>query len=69
VVGVAKRPFRGAPALEVLRGASARPLYVTAIGIDAAHAADGVRRMHGAHRIPTLLTRVDRLCRDTPFSV
>lgn len=64
VVGVAKRPFRGAPAVEVRRGASARPLYVTAVGLDPAEAAAGVRAMHGPHRVPTLLQRVDRLCRD-----
>ena len=33
IIGVAKRPYRGAPAVEVLRGTSARPLYVTAAGI------------------------------------
>lgn len=65
VVGVAKRPFRGAPAVEVLRGQSARPLYVTAAGVEAATAAAGIRAMHGAHRVPTLLQRVDRLCRDS----
>jgi deoxyribonuclease V len=66
VIGVAKRPFLGAPFLEVLRGQSLTPLYVTAAGLDAAHAADLVRRMHGPHRLPTLLKRVDRLCRDAP---
>src|SRR5262245_8771648 len=53
VVGVAKTPFRrddgpggAGAALEVLRGSSARPLYVTAIGMDAAEAAARVRSMH-----------------------
>jgi deoxyribonuclease V len=64
VVGVAKRAFRGAPmAAPVLRGGSARPLYVTARGLDVADAARLVGAMHGAHRIPTLLRRVDRLAR------
>lgn len=63
VVGVAKNPFRGAPALEVLRGGSKRPLFVTACGIDCAEAAARVTAMHGAHRVPTLLRRVDQLCR------
>lgn len=67
VVGVAKTPFAGNDAaIEVLRGASARPLYVTAVGLDAREAAARVRRMHGAHRMPTLLRRVDRLCRSAP---
>jgi len=68
VVGVAKRPYRGAPhAVEVLRGASTQPLFVTAAGMDVAEAARHVEEMHGPHRIPTLLKRVDRLCRDEPL--
>lgn len=65
VIGVAKHPFRGYHgAIELLRGSSARPLYVTAIGIDAEAAANDIRRMHGRFRLPTVLKRVDRLCRD-----
>jgi deoxyribonuclease V len=64
IVGVAKTCFRSAPAIEVLRGASARPLYVTALGIPAAEAAAGVARMHGAYRVPTLLKAVDTLARN-----
>src|SRR5262245_3674269 len=60
VVGVAKTRFGGARAArEVRRGASCRPLYVTAAGVDVEEAARGVARMHGHHRIPTLLKRVD----------
>lgn len=67
VVGVAKTPFAGATAaIAVMRGRSARPLWVTAAGMDAARAAESVARMHGAHRIPTLLRRADRLARDAP---
>jgi deoxyribonuclease V len=66
VIGVAKTAFAGATALEVLRGASGRPLYITAIGTDATTAADNVRAMHGEHRIPTLLTLVDHLARGLP---
>jgi deoxyribonuclease V len=64
IVGVAKTSFHGAPgfAEPVLRGGSARPLYVTAAGADPAVAAGWIRAMHGAHRIPTLLRRVDQLC-------
>lgn len=65
VIGVAKTAFHSNPhALPVVRGQSRRPLYVTAVGMDAHEAADCVRRMHGASRLPTLLQRVDRLCRD-----
>jgi deoxyribonuclease V len=65
VVGVAKAPFAGALAEEVLRGNATRPLYVTSIGIDPVDAADHIRRMHGPYRLPTLLKRVDALCRGT----
>jgi deoxyribonuclease V len=64
VMGVAKTAFAGSThAAPVLRGASARPLYVTAAGIASDVAAAHIASMHGAHRIPTLLGRVDRLAR------
>jgi deoxyribonuclease V len=63
IIGVAKTPFRGGDAVPVLRGRSRRPLYVTAAGMDAHAAAAAVQSMHGAHRIPTALKRVDRLAR------
>lgn len=64
VVGVAKTRFAGTPAAaELRRGASARPLYVTAAGLDPALAHAAVARMHGAHRLPDLLKRADRLAR------
>ena len=63
VVGVAKHPYRGAEAIAVLRGRSSRPLHVTAVGVDPNRAAEHVRAMHGAHRIPTALGRADRLAR------
>jgi deoxyribonuclease V len=65
IVGVAKTAFKGSPhARRVLRGQSASPLFVTAAGLDVAAAAALVASMHGPHRLPTLLKRVDRLCRD-----
>jgi deoxyribonuclease V len=51
-------------ALEVYRGGSKRPLFVTALGVDPQAAANDVQQMHGEHRLPTMLKRVDRLCRD-----
>ena len=63
VIGVAKSPFNGAGAVAVTRGTSSRPLYVTAVGVDVGVAAEYVRQMHGSHRIPTLLRRVDGLAR------
>ncbi len=67
VVGVAKTRYAGGQALEVLRGSSKTPLWVGAAGMDALEAAEKVRRMHGPHRLPTLLTRVDHLCRGLPL--
>lgn len=70
VVGVAKKPFGDATfAARVLRGASATPIWVTAVGMSDAEAAAHVQTMHGPYRIPTLLTRVDRLCRDARCGV
>ncbi len=64
VIGVAKTPFDGSPhAQRVWRGTSGRPLFVTAQGIAVETAAEAIRQMHGAHRMPTLLKRVDQLCR------
>jgi deoxyribonuclease V len=74
VVGVAKTEWTGGAAVDedatserraipVRRGRSARPLFVTAAGIDVGLAAKLVAQMHGAHRIPTLLKRVDALVR------
>lgn len=63
VVGIAKTAFQGAPALPVLRARSTRALFVSSVGCDAQDAADRVRAMHGAHRIPTLLRAVDHAAR------
>lgn len=64
VVGIAKTAFQGSQfALQVLRGASRRPLYVTAVGIEPAVAARQVASMHGGGRIPDLVRFADRLAR------
>ncbi len=64
IVGVAKTKFMSAPsAWEICRGSSKTPLYVTAVGYDVEQAKKDVLRMHGAHRMPTLLKRVDQLAR------
>jgi deoxyribonuclease V len=64
VIGVAKKLFRRGPAVQcVRRGTSARPLYVSAAGMDLNEAAAHIIELHGEFRVPTLLKRVDRLCR------
>jgi deoxyribonuclease V len=66
VIGVAKNPFRIATTvLDVYRGRSQRPLFVTAAGISVCEAAACITRMHGAYRIPTMLRRADQLCRQS----
>lgn len=66
VVGVAKTPFRGAAPIvrEVCRGESKTPLFVTAAGMEPDVAASHIGEMHGPHRMPAMLRRVDRACRD-----
>lgn len=64
IVGVAKRRYREAThAIEVLRGDSRQPLFVTAIGMQAHEAARLVAGMAGPHRMPLLLKAVDQLAR------
>lgn len=66
VIGIAKTRFATASdAHEVFRGKSERPLFITSIGMEQVEAASHVERMHGAHRIPTLLKRVDALSRQS----
>lgn len=66
VVGVAKKRFEGTPeSAELLRGDSKKPLYITAAGVPQRSAKAFIRWMHGEHRIPSMLTRADRLARDS----
>jgi len=68
VIGVAKTKVKEATrAIPILRGRSGRALYVTTVGINAAVAAKYVESMHGRYRIPTLLKKVDALCRDPKY--
>ena len=69
VIGVAKNPWHDTRAhIAVVRG-GAKAVHVSAIGIDVAVAAELVAQLDGVHRLPTLLKRVDRLCRDTVVEV
>jgi deoxyribonuclease V len=51
------------PLHPVLRGTSARPLYVTAAGMPRADAAELIHSMAGRNRMPDALRRVDTLAR------
>lgn len=68
VVGVAKTRFHEAPSVAVLRGDSHNPLFVTSVGLDVQQAGEYIKQMHGDFRLPTLLKKVDRLCRDAVFA-
>lgn len=64
VIGVAKTRFATAThAVPVVRGQSAKPLYVTATGLPLDDAAALVRSMSGSYRLPDALRRVDSLAR------
>ena len=66
VIGVAKTRYALAVhAIPVVRGTAKRPLYVTAVGIPPADAAELVRTMTGSFRLPDALRRVDTLARGT----
>lgn len=64
VIGVAKNPYKDTDhATELRRGTSDRPLYITAVGLPIAQAVLNIGAMHGPHRLPTILKRVDQLSR------
>lgn len=64
VIGVAKRSFKDTPEkCELYSGGSEKPLFITAVGIDLEDAKSLITSMDGKHRIPTLLKKVDQLCR------
>ena len=64
IIGVAKTRFAGATdAVEVRRGASQSPLFVSAFGMPVEEAAARIAEMHGQYRVPTLLKCVDAISR------
>ncbi len=64
VIGVAKNDFKENSSSEkVFRGESKKSLYITSIGIEQNVAADMIQKMHGDYRLPTLLKKVDNICR------
>lgn len=64
VIGLAKTRFKGSSmARELPRPGTTRPLFLTCVGVTQEQALEHVSRLHGAHRWPTLLKRVDSLSR------
>jgi len=66
IIGVAKKGFKGIPIeFSLLRGKSEKPLFVTCIGIEQETAIQNILSMAGENRLPVLLKKVDRLCRES----
>lgn len=64
VIGVAKTFFRGSSNyMEVYRGNSSKPLFVSSLGVDLDAAAAFIKNLKGDNRLPDILKRVDRLTR------
>lgn len=61
VIGVAKNAFAGntKQVVEVLRGESKKPLYVSSLGMPKEEAAQLIQSMKGKYRMPERLKQVD----------
>lgn len=67
VIGVAKTFYRGCENyIEVFRGKSKKPLFVSSIGIDIEYAGDLIKNLKGVNRIPDILKEVDHQSRSIP---
>jgi deoxyribonuclease V len=66
IIGVAKTKFlqNSQNAIEVFRGKSQKPLFVSAVGIHLEMAAEAVQKMHGNFRFPTLLKLLDDVTKE-----
>lgn len=62
IIGVAKTKFanNSETVVEVFRGESKNPLYVSAVGIEKEKAAEQVKKMFGDYRLPHLLKIMDQ---------
>lgn len=64
VIGVAKNPLVVAEDyIQVCRGRSRKPLFISAVGMDTVAAAECIVRMAGGSRILTMIKLADRLSR------
>lgn len=64
IIGIAKNHFYDiTEEYAVWRGISKHPLYVTSIDIDITKAKEMVSKMEGEHRMPKMVTYVDKLGR------
>jgi deoxyribonuclease V len=64
IIGVAKSPLHVADRFTaIVRGRSAKPLFVSALGCPLDVAGQWIRGMHGPHRIPTMSRLADQCAR------
>jgi deoxyribonuclease V len=64
IIGVAKTFYKDSTNyLEVYRGCSNKPLYVSSTGIDLDYAAEFIKNLDGDYRIPKVLKLVDQASR------
>ena len=52
----------------LLRGDRIKPLFITVAGDALPGAREAIAAMHGQCRVPTLLKKVDHLCRTAPLA-
>ena len=66
IIGVAKTSFFGNEknVVELYRGESKKPLYISAKGVDLLKAKKLIQSMHGNFRIPTMLQILDAKTKD-----
>ncbi|WP_130733879.1 endonuclease V [Flavobacterium sp. J27] len=66
IIGVAKSSFQSNKdtVVEIFRGESKNPLFVSAIGIDKEEAAHSIQNMYGAYRLPHLLKLMDQITKE-----
>ncbi|HKQ22289.1 MAG TPA: endonuclease V [Nitrososphaeraceae archaeon] len=68
VIGCAKTHFGTDDlSIAITRGQSKTPLFITSVGVDDKLAAGYISKMHGVNRVPTLLKKVDQLCRTAKY--
>ena len=64
IIGVAKTFFKGCTHyIQIYRGKSIRPLYISSIGIELNISAELIRNLNGDNRIPNILKMIDQLTR------
>lgn len=69
IIGVAKTKFalNTKNKVDLFRGKSKNPLYISSIGIDNENAKENILKMFGEYRIPTLLKELDKLTKEKNY--